>query len=115
MKQVRILNTFYDSGRPKYLAGQLYPITDDTLRQVAKGNGVEVDEPTEAELQAQAEADELAKQQAEQQAATEAAQREQDAAQAEADQAAAAAQLPPAPASAPVAPAAPTPARKRAG
>ena len=103
MKQIRILNTFFDAGHPKYLASVLYPITEDTLRQVAKGNGEEVDEPTEAELQAQADADELARQQAEQQAA-----------QADAEQAAAtaAAQLPPAPASAP---AAPTPARKRAG
>lgn len=72
MRQIRITNTFYDAGLPKYLAGQLYPVDDDTLRQVAKGNGEEVDEPTEAELQAQAEAEAAAKAQAEQ-APTEAA------------------------------------------
>lgn len=113
MKQIRILSTFYDAGRPKYLAGALYPITDDTLREVAKGNGEEVDEPTEDELaaaKAQAEANERAA--AEAQAAADAAAAQAAAAQqpaATSDAALAAAQ-----ATAP-APAAPTPARKRAG
>lgn len=73
MQQIKITNTVYESGHPKYLGGQLYPVTEDTLRQVALHNGEEVDEPTEAELQAQAEAEQLAKQQAEQQASAEAA------------------------------------------
>jgi len=90
MHQVRITNTVYETGAAKYLAGQLYPVTEDTLRQVALRNGEEVDEPTEDELAAAAAA-------AAQQAA-----------------ASADAQPPAAPAPAP-APAAPTPARKRAG
>ncbi len=89
MLQIRITNTVYDSGAAKYLAGQLYPVTEDTLRQVALRNGEEVDEPTEDELAAAAAA---------------------------AQQAAASTDAPPAAAPAPTpAPAAPTPARKRAG
>ena len=91
MHQVRITNTVYDSGSPKYLGGQLYPVTEDTQRQVALRNGQEVDEPTDDEL-----------------AAVEAA------AKAQAEAAAQPAATGEAPAPAP-APAAPTPARKRAG
>lgn len=49
MRKIRILNTFYDAGHAKYLAGGLYPVDEDTLRQVAKGNGEEVDVADEAE------------------------------------------------------------------
>lgn len=41
MRQVRITATVFESGDPVLLAGQLYPANDETLRQVAKGNGVE--------------------------------------------------------------------------
>ena len=54
MHQVRITNTVYETGAAKYLAGQLYPVTEETLRQVALRNGEEVDEPTEDELAAAA-------------------------------------------------------------
>lgn len=111
MKQIRILGTFYDAGRPKYLAGALYPITDDTLREVAKGNGEEVDEPTEDEMSAvaaaQAEAEANGRAAAEAQAAADAAAAQQPAATSDATPAATPAPAP--------APAAPTPARKRAG
>lgn len=108
MHQVRITNTVYDSGAAKYLAGQLYPVTEDTLRQVALRNGEEVDEPTEDELAAAAAA------QAEAEANERAAAEEQAAAAAQ--QAAASTDAPPAAAPAPApAPAAPTPVRKRAG
>lgn len=52
MRQVRITRTVYESGAAKYLAGQLYPADEDTLRQVALHNGEEVDEPTAEELEA---------------------------------------------------------------
>lgn len=107
MHQVRITNTVYDSGAAKYLAGQLYPVTEDTLRQVALRNGEEVDEPTPAELLIKTWADTEAQAIAE----TEANERA-----AAAQQAAASTDAPPAAAPAPApAPAAPTPARKRAG
>ncbi len=48
MRKILILNTFYDAGHAKYLAGQQYPVDEDTLRQVAKGNGQEIDVPEEA-------------------------------------------------------------------
>jgi hypothetical protein len=113
MHQVRITNTVYETGAAKYLAGQLYPVTEETLRQVALRNGEEVDEPTEDELaaaKAQAEANERAA--AEAQAAADAAAAQAAAAQ----QPAATSDAAPAAAQAPApAPAAPTPARKRAG
>ena len=93
MHQVRITNTVYETGAAKYLAGQLYPVTEETLRQVALRNGEEVDEPTEDELAAAAAANEPAAQQA--------------AASTDAQPAAAPAPAP--------APASHTPARKRAG
>jgi len=111
MHQVRITNTVYETGAAKYLAGQLYPVTEETLRQVALRNGEEVDEPTEDELaaaaaaQAEAEANERAA--AEAQAAAAAAAAQQAAASTDAQPAAAPAPAP--------APAATTPARKRAG
>lgn len=49
MKQIKILATVFDAGEPKYLAGVAYPATDDTKRQLALGNGEEVDAPAEAE------------------------------------------------------------------
>lgn len=49
MRQVRIIRTVYESGAAKYLAGQSYPATEDTLRQVALRNGDEVDVPTAAD------------------------------------------------------------------
>jgi len=94
MLQIRITNTVYESGDTKYLGGQLYPVTEDTQRQLALHNGEEVDEPTEDELAAAAAAE----------------------AEAAAQQAAASTDAPPASAPAPApAAAAPTPARKRAG
>jgi hypothetical protein len=117
MKQVRIHNTFFDAGQPKYLAGELYPVTEDTLRQVARGNGEEVDVPAPAETllktwddvaaQAVAETEANERAVAEAQAAADAAAAQQLAATGDAGPAAAPAPAP--------APAAPTPARKRAG
>lgn len=72
MLQIKITATVYDAGEPKYLAGKAYPVCEDTKRQVRLGNGTEVDEPTDEELAAQAEA--LAAQQAERPAASEDAQ-----------------------------------------
>jgi len=101
MHQVRITNTVYETGAAKYLAGQLYPVTEETLRQVALRNGEEVDEPTEDEMAAAAAAQ--AEAEANERAAAEA-------------QVAASTDAPPADAPAPApAPAATTPARKRAG
>lgn len=53
MLQIKIHATVYDAGEPKYLAGALYPVSEDTKREVALGNGAEVDEPTDEELAAQ--------------------------------------------------------------
>ena len=94
MQQIKITNTVYESGHPKYLGGQLYPVTEDTLRQVALNNGEEVDEPTEAELAEKAAA---------------------EAPGAEPVAAEAAPTAEPDPVPAPVAAPAPTTARKRAG
>ena len=49
MKQIKILATVFDAGEPKYLAGVAYPANEDTKRQLALGNGEEVDAPAEAE------------------------------------------------------------------
>ena len=57
MKQIKITATVYDAGEPKYLAGQVYPITADTERQLILGNGTEVDVLSDDELAAKADAE----------------------------------------------------------
>lgn len=42
MNRVRILNTYFDGGKPKYLAGQEYGANADTVRMVALGHAVYV-------------------------------------------------------------------------
>jgi hypothetical protein len=94
MKQIKITATVYDAGEPKYLAGQVYPITADTERQLILGNGTEVDVPSDEELAAKAAAEAAEAKAAEAKAAEEAA-AAQAAAQA-AEQANAAAEAEPA-------------------
>jgi len=73
MKQIKITATVYDAGEPKYLAGQVYPITADTERQLILGNGTEVDVPSDEELAAKAAAEAAEAKAAEEAAAAQAA------------------------------------------
>lgn len=50
MKVVLITNTYFETNAggtavPLFVGGQHYPLTEDSLRQVARRNGEEVDAP----------------------------------------------------------------------
>jgi len=42
VKRILFNTTFFDSGLPKWAAGQHYPVTEDTQRQVAAGIASEI-------------------------------------------------------------------------
>ena len=66
MKLVRIRDDWFESGALRYAGGALYPVSDDTKRQVELGNGYLVDAPDDADkadaaaVKAEARADDAA-------------------------------------------------------
>lgn len=50
VKRILFNATWYESGSPKYVAGQHYPVTEETQRQVGVGIAEEIEvAPAEAE------------------------------------------------------------------
>lgn len=43
VKRIQFNATWYADGAPKYVAGQHYPVTEETQRQVAVGIAEEID------------------------------------------------------------------------
>ena len=63
---IKFHRTFYEGGNAKYEAGKAYPVTEETMRQVALGHAeevnVEANEPApEAEAAPETEARKAAK------------------------------------------------------
>ena len=42
VKRIQFNATWYENGAPKYVAGQHYPVTDETQRQVGVGIAEEI-------------------------------------------------------------------------
>lgn len=50
VKRAKFGRSVFDGGAVKFEAGQSYDLTDETRREIRRGNAVEVDEKAPAEL-----------------------------------------------------------------